>query len=87
MDLVFITGRGGAGFHTPGSALSSIRGGYFRVIPAQPPSGAHPHSFNGRCPVSYHLFLMGTRLGYEWGGGLSRDRGRECRKSDPALGH
>jgi len=84
--VVFVTGRGGAGFHSPDPALTRGRGGMFRVIPALPPSGAHPHSFPGRGPVCYHLFLTGTRLGYGWGGGLSGDRGRECRKRHPAPG-
>ena len=84
--LVFVTGRGGAGFHSPDPALKRGRGGMFRVIPALPPSGAHPHSFHGRGPVCYHLFLTGARLGYGWGGGLRGDRGRECRKRHPAPG-
>jgi len=83
---VFVTGRGGAGFHSPDPALKRGRGGMFRVIPALPPSGAHPHSFPGRGPVCYHLFLTGARLGYGWGGGLRGDRGRECRKRHPAPG-
>jgi len=50
--LVFVTGRGGAGFHSPDPALTRGRGGgMFRVIRALPPSGAHPHSFPGRGPV------------------------------------
>ena len=49
----------------------------FRVIPALPPSGAHPYSFPARGPSCYHLFLTGTSQGYGWGGGLSGDRGRE----------
>jgi len=84
--VVFVTGRGGAGFHSPDPALKRGRGGMFRVIPALPPSGAHPHSFPGRGPVRYHLFLTEARLGYGWGGGLRGDRGRECRKRHPAPG-
>ena len=30
---------------------------------------------------------MGTRLGYGWGRGLSRDRGRKCHKRHPAPSH
>jgi len=84
--LVFVTGRGGAGFHSQGPALTRGRGGIFRVIPAPPTPGAHPHSFPGRGPICYHPFLTGTRPGYGWGGGLSGDRGRECRKRHPAPG-
>ena len=100
--LVFVTGRGGAGFHSPGPTLTrgaagwvftpqapplhGAGGGISRVIPAPPPPGAHPHSFPGRGPVCYHPFLAGTCPGYGWGGGLSGDRGRECRKRHPAPG-
>jgi len=86
LGVVFVTGRGGAGFHSAGPALTRGRGGIFRVIPAPPPPGAYPHSFPGRGPVCYHPFLAGTRPGYGWGGGLSGDRGRECRKRHPAPG-
>jgi len=85
--LVFVTGWGGAGFHSPTPALTRGREGIFPVIPALPPSGAYTHSFPGRGPVSYHVFLTGTCLGYGWGRGQSRNRGRECRKIHPALGH
>jgi len=85
--IVFVTGRGGTGFHSPGPALTRGRGGaIFRVITAPPPPGAHPHSVPRRGPVCYHPFLAGTRPGYGWGGGLSGDRGRECRKRHPAPG-
>ena len=84
--FVFVTGRGGAGFHSPDSALTRGRGGIFRVIPALPPSGAHPPSFLARGPVRYPLFLTGTRLGYGWGGSPSGDRGSECRKRHTAPG-
>ena len=36
-QVVFVTGRGGAGFHSPGPALTRGRGGIFRVIPARGP--------------------------------------------------
>jgi len=82
-DVVFVTGRGGAGFHSPDPALTRGRGGMFRVIPTPPPSGAHPHSFPERGPVCYHLFLTGTRLGYGWGGGLSGRQGQGMPKKTP----
>jgi len=64
VDVVFVTGRGGAGFHSPDPALARRRGGMFWVIPALargrggmfwvipalPPSGAYPQSFPGRAP-------------------------------------
>jgi len=56
------------------------------VIPAPAPSGGHPQSFPGWGPVCYHLFLKGTRQGYQLGGGPSADSGRECRKRHPAPG-
>ena len=55
----------------------------FRVITAMPPSGAHPHSFPGRGPVCYHLFLTGTRLGYGWGGGLRGTGAGNAEKDTP----
>jgi len=63
-ELVFVTGRGRAGFHSPDPARTRGRGGMFQVIPTPPPSGALPHSFPERGPLSYHLFLTATHLGY-----------------------
>jgi len=40
LKVVFVTGQGGAGFHSPEPALTQGRGGILRVIPAPPPSGA-----------------------------------------------
>jgi len=48
--VVFVTGRGGAVFHSPDPTVTWGRGGYFRVIPGPPPSGAQPHSFPARAP-------------------------------------
>jgi len=76
-------GRGGFSLARP-RPYTGPGGGIFRVIPAPPPPRAQPHSFPGRGPVCYHQFLTGTRPGYGWGGGLSGDRGRECRKRHPA---
>jgi len=84
-NLVFVTGRGGAGFHMPDAALTQGWGSIFRVMPARPLSGAHPHSFRRPGPICYHVLLTGTCLGYGWGEGLSQDRGRECQKRDRAL--
>ena len=63
---MFVTGRGGAGFHSPDPALTRGRGGYVSDNPSgsPPPSGLRPHSFPGWGPMCYHLFLTGTRLGY-----------------------
>jgi len=73
---------GEKGFFADASpARTRSRGGIFQVIPAPSLSGAHAHSFAGLGPICYHVFLTGTGLGYEWGGGLSGDRGREGRKS------
>jgi len=54
--LEFVTGRGGACFHSAGPALTTGRGGYFGGDPRPAPSGASPRSFPGRSPVSPHLF-------------------------------
>jgi len=77
---VSVTGRGGAGFHSSSPPLTRNPGGYFSGNHLPALSGAHSHAFPGRGPICYHLFLTGTRLGYEWGGGLSGDRGREWGK-------
>ena len=77
-QLVFVTGGGGAGLHSPRPALTRRLGGIFWVIPTAPLLGAHADLFPGQGPVRYHPFLTGTRPGYGWGGGLSGDRGREC---------
>jgi len=75
------------GFSLPRPRPYTGPGGvFFWVMPAPPPSGAHPYSFPGRGPICYQQFLTETRLWYGWGGGLSRDRGRECRKRHPAPG-
>ena len=60
--------------------------GMFRVMPAPPESGAYLHSLPKRGLVCYHVFLTGTSLGYEWGGGSRGDRARECRKANRAPG-
>ena len=79
-------GPGGGVFTRQAPPLHGAGGDIFRVIPAQPPPGAQLHSFPGRAPVCYHPFSAGTRPGYGWGGGLSGDRGRECRKRQAAPG-
>ena len=50
MEIVFVTGRAGRVFTRQTRPLHGAGGGMFRVIPALPPSGAHPHSFPGRAP-------------------------------------
>jgi len=59
--VVFVTGWGGAGrvFTRQTPPLHGAGGGMFRVIPALPPSGAHPHSFPRRGPICYQLCLTG----------------------------
>ena len=86
MGLVFVTGLGEVGFDSADPALTRSREGIFEGIPAPPPSGAPPYSFPGRGPMCYYLFLTGTGLGLESGGGLRGDRGRECGKGHPAPG-
>ena len=61
VELEFVTGRGGAGFHSPGPALTTGQGGYF---------GGNPrpaHSLDG--PRFSPPLLMGTHLGHGRGRG------------------
>jgi len=78
-------GRGGFSLARPRPYTGP--GGYVSGDPRPAPIWGHPHSFPGRGPVCYHLFLTGTRLGYRWCGGMRGDRSRECRKRNPAPGH
>jgi len=73
---VFVTGRGGAGFHSQGPALTRGRGGYFSGNPRPTPARGPPALIPWTGPIWYHPFLTGTRPGYGWAGGLSGDRGR-----------
>jgi len=41
-ELVFVTGRGGAGYHSPGPALTRSPGGYFSGIPRPVPIRGPP---------------------------------------------
>jgi len=69
-EEVFVTGRGGAVLHPP-----------------EPVHTLGPLAFiPWKGPICYYLCLMGTHLGYSWGGGLSGDKGREGRKRDPVPG-
>ena len=77
-------GRGGFSLARPRPYTGP--GGYFWGNPRPAPVRGPPALIPWTGPVSYHLFLTGTRLGYKWGGGLSWDRGRECRKRHPAPG-
>jgi len=52
MTLEFVTGRGGAGFHSPGPALTTGRGGYFGGDP-------RPATVRGESP---RIPWMGPRL-------------------------
>jgi len=67
--LEFVTGRGGAGFHWRGPALTTGRGGYFGGDP-------HPAPIRGESPLIPWMgprfsppVLTGTRLGNGWGRG------------------
>jgi len=84
--VVFVTGRGRAGFHSPDPALTRGRGGYVSVNPYPAPVRGPPALIPWTGPRLYHLFLTGTPIGYGWGGGMRGDRGRECRKRHSAPG-
>jgi len=54
--IEFVTGRGGAGFHTPGPALTTGRGGYFGGDPRPAPVWGESPLIPWTGPVSPHLF-------------------------------
>ena len=85
--LVFVTGRGGAGFHLAGPALSAARGRYSFGYPRPTPVQGTPLLIPWTGPVCHHQILTGTRLGGRWGGCPGGDSGRECQKLRPAPGH
>jgi len=85
-SLVFGTGRGGAGFDPSGPALTRSRGGYYSGNPRPAPVRGPPILIPGTGPRLLPPSVKGTCLGYEWGGGLNGDSGRECRKRHPAPG-
>jgi len=61
--LEFVTGRGGAGFHSPGPALTTGRGGYFRGDPRPAPVRGESPLIPWTGPCFSPLVLRGTRLG------------------------
>jgi len=73
LPLEFVTGRGGAGFHSPGPALTTGRGGYFGGDP-------RPAPIRGESPL---IPWMGTRFsppvlrGPIWGTAGAGGRGRQ----------
>jgi len=84
--VVFVTGRGGAGFHSPDPALTRGRGGYVSGNPRPAPVRGPPALIPSTGPRLLPAMFNGTCLGYGWGRGLSGDWGRECRKRHPAPG-
>jgi len=75
MDLVFITGRGGAGFQSPDPALIRGRGEYFSADPRPAPVWG-PHAFISwmgphLLPPLFNSDLSGVWAGWgpEWGQG------------------
>ena len=61
--VVFITGRGGAGFAHGGPAVTQARGPIFLVLPALPSSRAQPHSLPERALIFHHQNLRGPVWG------------------------
>jgi len=67
MELV--TGRGGAGFHSPGPALTTGWGGYFGGDPRPAPVPGESPLIPSTGPRFSPPVLTGTRLGNGWGRG------------------
>jgi len=59
----FVTGRGGEGFHWPGPALTTGRGGYFVGDPRRGPVRGESPLIPWMGPRFSPPVLMGTRLG------------------------
>jgi len=81
-EVVFVTGRGGAGFHTPGGPLHGAGGGIFWVIPTTPPLEAHPHLFPGRPRLLPPIF-NGDPSGVWVGRGPEPGQGQGMPKKTP----
>ena len=61
--LEFVTGRGGAGFHSPGPALTTGRGGCFGGDPRPAPVRGESPLIPWMGPRFSPPVLTGTRLG------------------------
>jgi len=61
-------------------------GRYFSGNAHPTPGQGLPALIPSKGPVCYGLYFMGTYVGYWWDGGLSWDRGSECRKRQTAQG-
>ena len=69
--VVFVTGRGGAGFHPRGPAATRARGAFFRVIPAPSPVRGESPLIPWTEPRFSPPKITGARLG----NGRGRRRG------------
>ena len=84
--VVFIRGRGGAGFAHGGPAVTQARGPIYLVLPALPSSRAQPHSLPERALIFHHQNFAGACLGDGWSGALAGGRGGGRRKIYPTWG-
>jgi len=75
-------GRGGAGFRSPGPALTTGRGGYF----GGDPGPAHVRGESPLIPSTGPHFSPPVSTGTSLGTGWGRGRGREPSKSTPRPG-
>jgi len=78
-----LTGRGGAGFHSPGPALTWGRGGYFSGNPRPAPARGPPALIPWTGPRLLPHIFNGERSGV-WVGGLpERAQGHRMPKKTP----
>jgi len=63
LHLEFVTGRGGAGFHSPGPARTTVRGGYFGGDPRPAPVRGESPLIPWMGPRFSPPVLTGSRLG------------------------
>ena len=68
-QLEFVTGRDGPGYHSPGPALTTGRGGYFGGDPRPAPVRGEPQLIPWIGPHFSPPVLTGTRLGHMRGRG------------------
>jgi len=81
--VVFVTGRGGAGFHSQGPALTRGRGGYFSGNPRPAPARGPPALIPWTGPHLLPPIFNGDPSGVWVGRGPERGQGQGMPKKTP----
>ena len=82
-EVVFVTGRGGAVFHSPEAALTLCRGGYFLCNPRPAPVRGPPALIPWTGPRLLPPIFNGDPSGVWVGRGLERGQGQGMPKKTP----